>query len=141
MKEEEAAEVKDQQMVDVKEDSLDQEDVKVESVKEENTAEEVQEKGYGLVGVGGVVQGGRGGGSDERQHEPLPGAVVPPPVLDVEHLPPALHDEPPLPPAADPAEEGSAEPAPEPRETANGPAAGIAEGPDEFQREIDEMMG
>ena len=78
------------------------------------------------------------------QHEPLPGAEprqdvehVPPPVQDVEHLPPAgLRDEPPLPPAevaAEPAEEVAAEPAPEPREP--------AEAPDEFQREIDEMMG
>ena len=89
----------------------------------------------------GRCNGRRHDGGLDGQHEPLPGAVVPPPVLDVEHLPPAgLHDEPPLPPAADPAEEGSAEPAPEPREPANGPAAGIAEGPDEFQREIAEML-
>ena len=83
----------------------------------------------------------RHGGGLNGQHEPLPGVEprqdvehVPPPVQDVEPLPPAdLHGEPPLPPAADPAEEVAAEPAPEPLEP--------AQEQDEFQREIDEMMG
>lgn len=67
------------------------------------------------------------------QHEPLP-----PPLVDVELPPAGVGDEPPLPPAADPAEEGSVEPAPEPHEPAE---VAAAEGPDAFQREIDEMMG